>query len=77
MSEQIDTIHISKPTQLRIVAPNGDPLLTIHRDGRWEFRDEAAPTEAARVFFRELQRMADATTPAPAPAHPSEEVDRG
>lgn len=50
-------IRITQPTRFQIVGPDGNPLLTIHDDGRWEFRDEAAPTEAARVFVREVQRL--------------------
>ena len=52
------TIRVPQATALTIKGPDGSTLLTIHRDGRWEFRDEAAPTEAARVFVREVGRLA-------------------
>ena len=50
-------INVAQPTTLTIQAPAGSTLLTIHADGRWEFRDDAAPTEAARVFVHEARRL--------------------
>lgn len=50
-------LKVTEPTQFQIVEPSGKPLLTIRADGRWEFADDAAPTEAARVFVREVQRI--------------------
>lgn len=57
MTTESHSIKVTPPTQLRITAPDGQTLLTIHADGRWEFRDDAAPTEAARVFVREVHSM--------------------
>lgn len=49
----------AEPPVFRIVTPNGEPLLSIHADGRWEFRDDAAPTEAAGVFVREVKALTE------------------
>ena len=53
-------LNVSKPSEFRIVDPDGEPLLTIYGDGRWEFRNEDdAPTEAARVFVQEVRRLTE------------------
>lgn len=57
MSADPNRISVTQPTQFQIVTPGGEPLLTIHATGHWDFRDDAAPTEAARVFVREVQRI--------------------
>ncbi|MFJ7023177.1 hypothetical protein ACIQUW_32925 [Streptomyces sp. NPDC101117] len=53
----IQAVKIPPPPIVHITGSNGQPLVSIHPDGRTEFGDGYEPDEAARQFWDAVQRL--------------------
>jgi hypothetical protein len=50
-------VNLSPPPIFQIRGANGQPLVTVHPDGRLEHGDGYDPDEAARAFWDAVQRL--------------------
>lgn len=53
-------IQPATPPTISICGDNGQPLVSIHPDGRTEFGEGYQPDEAARAFWAAIQQLAPA-----------------
>lgn len=56
-ADQVQAVKIPPPPIVHITGANGQPLVSVHPDGRTEFGDGYHPDEAARVFWDAVQRL--------------------
>jgi hypothetical protein len=56
-ADQVQAMQIPTPPIVRISNTNGQPLVSIHPDGRTEFGPDYQPDEAARAFWDAVQRL--------------------
>ncbi|MFF0009632.1 hypothetical protein ACFYQT_40260 [Streptomyces tibetensis] len=57
-ADQVQAMQIPTPPIVSISNTNGQPLVSIHPDGRTEFGDGYQPDEAALAFWDAVQRWA-------------------
>ncbi|MCL8016894.1 hypothetical protein [Streptomyces sp. AS02] len=53
----VQALEIAPPPIVHITGSNGQPLVSVHPDGRTEFGDGYNPDEAARQFWDAVQRL--------------------
>ncbi|MFF9118320.1 hypothetical protein ACF09Y_22420 [Streptomyces massasporeus] len=56
-SDKIQAVKLAPPPILEIRSNSGQPLVTIHPDGRLEHGDDYQPDEAAQAFWDAVQRL--------------------
>jgi hypothetical protein len=56
-SDKIQAVKNPPPPIVHITGTNGQPLVSIHPDGRTEFGEDYQPDEAAQAFWDAVQRL--------------------